>query len=427
MKRFSFLRAVCALLAMLTSLALFAACNDDTPDDGAGNTPPESETLEYSVTILDGAGAHVSDVIVKVMRGEEQVKMYQYRGETLTFTLDKGTYTLSLDLSSLEGSYDCDAASLTLTPEKSATTVRLLRVPDGERSVFVGDPISRDYTASLVGVGSYYIELTPDDYTFLVFAPEIAAIYTFTYECESELAVSYHGSTFFVQGRDLSDGDDVRPFENGIAINVYPSNLGGDFVVALRSTSATSCTLHVRNAGDPGTRLEDQPWTPFTEDPSRVAEQLAMRPTGTFTPVDLTDLSLRAVLGADGYYHLGSADGALLYIDLTSDTPYIPSIQTICANQRMGIYILDASGNVTEKRSYNELFLQYGMPADQDTHVDAPIRVALTPKLAEAIIEFGTKYSWWAENSDANIFNTALAGAPLNVEYAWLLFCGTYA
>ena len=428
MKRSLWMRTLCVLLAMLMAAMMLVACNDDASDDGEGNTPPANETLEYSVTILDMTGEHVSDVIVKVMKGEEQIKMFPYRGQTQKLTLDKGSYTLELDLSSLEGKYTADAASLILTPEAPATTVRLVRTPEGERGIYVGDPISRDYTAAyLVEAGTYHVTLTQGDYTFLVFAPTVAATYTFTYECESELTVSYHGSTFFVQGRDLTGvGDDVARFENGISINVYPSNIGGDMVVALKSNVATSCTLHVKNAGDPGTRLEDQPWRPYTEAPSRVAEQLAMNPTGTFTAVDLTDLSLKAVLGADGYYHVGSADGALLYIDLTSSTPYIPSIQTICANQRMGIYVYDASGNVIEKRSYNELFLQYGMPSDQDTHVDEPIRVALTEKLAEAIIEFGNKYGWWVENSDTNIFASTLAGMPLNVEYAWLLYCGVY-
>ena len=91
----------------------------------------------------------------------------------------------------------------------------------------------------------------------------------------------------------------------------------------------------------------------------------------------------------------------------------------------MGAYIYDDTGKVAEKRSYNELFIQYGMPSDS-TPVDEPIRVPLTKKLAEAIQKFGDKNGWWGENPDINIFNKVLLGASYNQEYAWLLYCGIY-
>jgi len=93
----------------------------------------------------------------------------------------------------------------------------------------------------------------------------------------------------------------------------------------------------------------------------------------------------------------------------------------------MGTYIYDINGDVVEKRSYNELFHQYGMPSTKEEKVEQAIRVPLTEKLAEAIKTFGDKNSWWAEGSDANIFTKLLLGTPYNREYAWLLFCGYYA
>ena len=92
----------------------------------------------------------------------------------------------------------------------------------------------------------------------------------------------------------------------------------------------------------------------------------------------------------------------------------------------MGMYIYDINGNFAEKRSYNELFIQYGMP-DSAEKVDEPVRVPLTAKLAEAIQSFGDKNSWWAEDSESNIFEKILLDTPYNREYAWLLFCGYYS
>ncbi len=431
-KLFRLLALLCALTLVLCAVACGSSENpaaDPTPDD---NTPPAPETLTYTVNLVDGNGAHMKNVIVKIMKGDEQIAMKVYNGAPVTFEAEAGTYTVEMDLTQLEQAYSYDASLCTLTAEAPSTTIRLyMQTAPYDGTLFVGNPISMDYPAQHIGVGSYRLTLTPNDYTFLVFRPEVAAIYTITYECSSELAISYHGGTFFVQGNDLApDSDNFDEFGNGLSFSVYESNLGGDMVLAIRG-SAESCVLHVKNAGDPGTRLEDLPWAPYTENPSNVAQHLQIAAdaaaNGTWNTVDLADMSLTAVYNdADGYYHLGGVDGPILYIDLTTDTTFIPSVQIICANQRMGLYIYDGEGNVTEKRSFNELFHQYGMPTDDTSPADGPIRVPLTQKLAEAIQAFGEKSEWWKIGSEKNIFNNA--GMSLyNQAYAWLLYCGYYA
>ena len=383
----------------------------------------------YGIWIVDGQGKPVSNIIVKVMQNGEQVSMYPYNGEFLAMSLNIGTYEISLDLSQLSENYTFDQSLCTLTPSKKTTTIRLFKLIEETTSIFVGYPISADYDASYIDEGATLVSLTPNDYTFFIFRPTIAAIYTITYESDSDLTISYHGGSFFVQGIDLStSSSDISKYENGLAMSVYASNLGNEYVIGVKSASVTSCIISIKNAGDPGSRIEDAPWTPYLEDEEKVNEQLNMTVSGTYTVIDLTDLTVKAVYNEnDGYYHLGTEDGPIIFIDLTSNSQYVSSIQTICGNQRMGAYIYDAYGKIVEKRSYNELFIQYGMPDSADTKVDSPIRVALTAKLAEAIQSFGDRNDWWDPKSDANIFNAILLGAPYNQEYAWLLFCGYYA
>ena len=383
----------------------------------------------YGIWIVDGQGNPVSNIIVKILQNGEQVSMYPYNGEFLSMSLAVGTYEISLDLSQLSEKYTFDESLCSLTPSKKTTTIRLLKSIEETTSIFVGNPISTDYDASYIDEGATLVSLTPNDYTFFIFRPTIAAIYTITYESDSDLVISYHGGVFFVQGIDLStSSNDISKYENGLAISVYASNLGNEYVIGVKSTSVTSCIISIKNAGDPGSRIEDAPWTAYLEDEEKVNEQLNMTVSGTYTEIDLTDLTVKAVYNEnDGYYHLGTKDGPIIFIDLTSNSKYVSSIQTICGNQRMGAYIYDVYGKIVEKRSYNELFIQYGMPDVADTKVDSPIRVALTAKLAEAIQSFGERNDWWDPESDANIFNTVLLGAPYNQEYAWLLFCGYYA
>lgn len=381
------------------------------------------------VWIVDGLGNPMKDIIVKVMKDGEQIKMYPYKGEFLPLDLKNGNYTLELDLSSLKGSYTYDKSTCVITPEKPSATVRIFQSVNkkSEEILYVSYPLDMDYTAYHITEGSYKVTITPNDYTFFIFTPEKAANYVFTYECEAALSIGYHGSNFFTQGTDLSaDTGDFIKLENGLSASIYASNIGGSFVVSVMSTGATECILNIRNAGDPGTRIEDEPWTPYLEDEEMVNAQLASKPTGEFTPIDLSDLTLSAVYNtADGYYHLNDANGPILYIDLTTATNYITSVQVICANQRMGAYIYDSNGKIAEKRSYNELFMQYGMPSDA-TPVDKAIRVPLTEKLAEAIKAFGNNNSWWKEGSESNIFTPIHKTEPYNSEYAWLLYCGIY-
>jgi len=384
----------------------------------------------YGLWIVDGQGYPVSDIVVKIMKDGEQIKMYPYNGKFLKLDVDQGTYQVVLDLSQSGESYVYDESLCVLTPQAKTATIRLFKQPTPtEEPLFVGYPISADYPAYRIEEGATSVTLTPNDYTFFIFAPTTSATYTVTYECSSELSIGYHGGTFFVQGSDLTDSsNDISRYENGISINVYSSNIGGEYVIAVKSTSATSCVINIKNAGDPGTRIEDTPWVPYLEDEDKVEEQLNISVEGEYSPIDLTDLSITAVYNeSDGYYHLGSEDGAIIFIDLTSHSQYVSSIQTICGHQRMGAYIYDANGNVVEKRSYNELFIQYGMPDNADTPVDPPIRVPLTEKLAEAIQSFGDKNGWWKPDSETNIFTPVLLGAPYNQEYAWLLFCGYYS
>ncbi len=385
----------------------------------------------YGVWITDGLGMPLTNIIVNIKKDGENVKMIQYKGQYVTFDLEDGEYTVELDLEGLDVEYVYDESSCVLSPNNKSLNIKLYRTTSDEEILYVGVPEDKDYPASnIYSDGSYKVSLTPNALTFIIFTPQTPAIYTITYECESTLSISYHGGSFFVQGSDVSEGNsEFSKYNNGLAFNVYSSSIGMSYVFAIRSTGATECVLNIQNVGDPGTRLVEAPWTPYQEDSDKVEEMKNYPQEGTYTTIDLGNISISAVLNPDdGYYHLNSVDGPVLFLDFTTDSKYIASIYTICANQRMGTYIKDADGNIIEKRSYNELFFQCGMP-DPYTTESAPepgIRVPLTAKLAEAIQSFGNNQGWWKEGSDSNIFANAFSGLPFNQEYAWLLYCGYY-
>lgn len=384
----------------------------------------------YGLWITDGLGMPMTDIIVNIKKDGETVKTVRYNGQYSTFDLEDGNYTVELDLSMLKDTnYVYDVSEAVLSPEKKSLSLKIYRTTVGEELLYVSSPIDADYNSTFIGTGSYKVSLTAGDYTFFVFAPETPAIYTMTYECDDALIISYHGATFFTQGRDLSeDADGFKKYGNGLAFDVYSSNIGASYVFAVKSTTATECVLNIQNAGDPGTRLEDQPWVSYTEDEKLVESMKKYPQEGEYTVIDLGDTSVSAVLNPDdGFYHLNSVDGPVIFIDFTSETSYVASLFTICAHQRIGEYIYDSNGNVVEKRSYNELLIQCGMPDPMTEGSAEPgVRVPLTEKLAEAVKSFGEKQGWWEEGADSNIFNRVFNGVPYNQEYAWLLYCGYY-
>ena len=416
----------CSACGAVTASQVSIAPTGHNFDNGICKNCGMKET--YGLWLVDGLGNPMKDVFVKVKQNGEEIKLLSYKGEFLSIDLPDGEYELELDLSQLKGKYTYDQSLCKLSPKSKTASIRVFNEAEEASGLFVGYPIEKDYPSQSIGVGSYKVTLTPNDYSFFVFYPTTAAIYTITYECDTELAISYHGSTFFVQGADLSEGStDFAKYGNGLSMNVYAGNIGGSYVFAVKSTTATSCVLNIANAGEPGTRFVDEPWTPYVEDPQKVAADLAVEKKGDFKPIDLTDLTLSAVFNEnDGYYHLNSADGPIIFIDLTSDSKYLVSLKTICCNQRMGVYIYDANGKVVEKRSYNELFMQYGMPGNEDESVSEAIRVPLTAKLADAIKTYGERAEWWKQGSSMNIISAALMGAPYNAEYAWLMYCGYF-
>ena len=141
----------------------------------------------YGIWIVDGLGNPLTDVIVKVMKDGEQIKMYPYQGEFLAMDIAPGTYQLELDLSQLSEEYVYDASACVVTPTSRTATVRLFKTPRAGESLFVGYPIEQDYESYRIGVGSTQVTLTPNDYSFFVFTPSVAAVYTVTYECPADL------------------------------------------------------------------------------------------------------------------------------------------------------------------------------------------------------------------------------------------------
>lgn len=97
----------------------------------------------------------------------------------------------------------------------------------------------------------------------------------------------------------------------------------------------------------------------------------------------------KAVLGDDGYYHLNSANGPILYVDLDDNT-YMDLVAAMGYGQLKDI-IYD-NGEVESKVDYNDAFAEYLAVADADTGL-----YPLTEDLISIYKNVGRTQGWYVD------------------------------
>lgn len=118
-----------------------------------------------------------------------------------------------------------------------------------------------------------------------------------------------------------------------------------------------------------------------------------------------------AVLGADGYYHIGTAEGPVLYVDIDMELhPYsenyiVAGLDKIALEGRLY--------NYNTKISYNKALSEYSACKDSKTGL-----YPVTEDIKEILVEYGAGQGWYTVNGPAYMF-----GAQVDAENAWLFMC----
>ncbi len=414
-----------ALLALLTALTmLFISCETDEPDDG-GETSGEAE---YTVTVVDAFGNPIENgVIVQLYRGEEQIAMLVPNADgTVAKSLEKGDYTVTLAFTGDASKYYYDTASLQLTPDKTTTTVVLTStVTLAATDIFVYDPIaqeSKDQKAYVVDVGGTYVELA-DGRNYFLFAPTLAGTYEFSVD-NAELFVGYYGAPHFVQ-RESTGNTESGSVTVSVQASMIGAGEGGTSVyvigIDVDNGEADSCILKIERIGEPEYSISNEPWTvyaPKTE-PSKftLGNGVTLKNFDVTKPTDEYTLVFNET---DGYYHLGTADGPLVFMRLGSDSDYLDSIQKVLESSGISKYFYDENGEFEKKESYSECLLSYIENMDEESGV-----YPLTKDLEYIIKQRGEYVGWWDSTANGYLFLDDAGNPKLNInsEIAWLFLC----
>jgi len=382
---------------------------DPKPEQPDDETPA---SLQYSVTVADFAGTGQSGVAVQILKdGVPKSAGVTDASGKFKVTLDAGTYQVKLAFSAT-GIYYEDATAI-LTKDAKDLTIRVTKTLPGEG---VTDHWALGNAGS-VTVGGTYVTMQADVVNYFIFTPEQSGTYRFT-TSDPSAAISYWGTTSWPT--DQTNTTDFA--NNAFTLSIGDSKLGQTYAIGV--TNATDCILIITREGDAAFDPNEVPYTAYTVKTPPKKFTLSAPSGKKLTYVDLTGSTseFNPVLGSDGYYHLGSASGPILYMNLGSSAPYV-SLYYMCGGNGLtgtGFRYADYSDlNNIIKEDYTNCVLEYGGCMDASTGL-----YPLTEDLIYVVKQGGGYLGWW-DSTNPNYLFTDVSG--MNPELGWMFAVCYYA
>ena len=387
-------------IALISIFALMMSCekNDPTYDN-------------YTVSVIDGLGNPMPDVVVKITGPDGQTKIRATDSDGCVVLKNVLCTDYSVTLEKGFSNAVITQSDYALTKDVRTLTIMLR---DGSKSADIYGAVEDGAYASNVTVGNYTIPCGADQTTYYVFYAQTAGIYKFSISSnDSDMILGYYGIPMFVQSTHVAEGEyDGKTFEIIIQDVLAP------YVIGITATQNSDANLVIERIGDAPFDPEYAPWNSIEKNAD--IEKCVISEGTSLCYVDVTDPAF-SVVERDGFYY--TADGKPIYINLTHKTnAYLPgaSLKYLAGfdDKNVGIniggYIYDEDGNFVEKRSYNLMIEDYIEYCDSTYGV-----VPLTKELAECMQLHGTNAGWWNSSSGNYIFGND----NIVVENAWLFLC----
>ncbi|MBQ9785150.1 MAG: hypothetical protein IJW29_06585 [Clostridia bacterium] len=423
---------LCAVL--LSSALLLCACDkeESTTKGKPGGLP--DHMMYYNISVNDYFGNPLAGIKATVYQnGTEVTTVTLGEDGTERVALDKGDYTVTLlpdadaELKSYFGyEFTYDESLCVLSEAAPDLTVTLMQKPNGREKIYFQDD-STALAAKITG-GAYKYSFSKGNNYFLLH-PSIPGIYEIsigTTDAEIQYLSSFNHETLSVS-------------ENGVlTLPVSRLYVGADesstspflFCVDAKIDSKTDFVLTVKKVSDMPLSPSEVDWIEYKNPDT--PEQFTLPEGATLTNVDVFDAELDIVFNEnDGYYHVGSTDGPVVLIRLTSDSPYLANFFTICNTSPLKAYFYDEEGNFRRKEIYNTLIHQYtGEPDVNGSLVqgagvyDAKTGTyPLDAHLAYFMKNAGEDMGWWNPDSYNFRFEDDLLLGKTLTENAWLFAC----
>ncbi len=364
----------------------------------------QTETLkkvDYTVTVVDQNGNPVTNVLVRFDSEDGSVTITEAvdANGSVTVNLPETNYNVTIVFNG-EATMGYETTTAKLTTEKTTLTVELVPyLNSATEELYTGD------VAYTLEPGNFYVDLTGKDIQYFVFSPTEAGIYTFTTTNANAVVGYWGGNIYFLIEQPDYVKNNVCTIEVKQAGPTYIFSVsGGEGITGtvVKISRVSNAQKEPENVVYEGTTV---PTAPF------VVEE-----TGTKTYFDLS-IAHTIVKGSDGFYHYGSEDGKIVYMDL-KNACYGISIATVTETSPMFKYEFDSNGNPVKRIDYTNCMLSYVQNADETYGV-----YALTDDLITMIQEHGKQAGWYDNNGQGYyLFN----GENVLAESAWMFLLCTF-
>lgn len=243
------------------------------------------------------------------------------------------------------------------------------------------------------------------DVTGYCFTPSEAGVYKISVKTEGAVLHTLIGSSFFAMYGAAAE-------DNTITFEVKESSLGSSCLFGLQysGTAVVNITLEDEEVSvDPA----DLPWETYENTSTPTAFTLSLEEGQQLVYVSVYE-SHTAVLGEDGFYHLDSVDGPILYVNLGLNAPYL-SLGDATNYGTVRNYFYDENGNFIKKVDYNSAVVSYFNRSDNGIY-------PLTYDLMHIYQTHGTAKGWYDADDSLNrcIFTNT---EGLVEENAWMFAC----
>lgn len=369
--------------------------------------------VTYTVTVKDANGAPCTNAAVVFIQNGVQVAMQNVNASgTASVSLPEGDYTTNIVFSGAELFYDKSTACL--TSERRSVTVT------------VAPAIANEFTALYLGnaynlpLGSYYANTkanastdeSAEGISFFAFIPEESGLYSISIT-NPEAEFSYWGGNLSFLF-DLTSTTDME--NNSFTVNVKDSNLGITYVIGVKGTEG--CVITAKRIGNYIPNVDDYEWVIYEAETDPKPFSIALGAGQSLTYFDVsgkTDDYKLVYNSADKYYHLGTANGPIVYINLGVDAPFI-SIKTALETSGLKKYFYDEDGNFVKKEDYTECMNEYITCIDEKLGI-----YPLTDDLIYIIQNRGEFEGWWDKDAPNFLLTTV---NNINPDIAWMfLLC----
>lgn len=370
------------------------------------------ETKTYAVTVTDENRKGISGVQVYLATEEETKQLTTNENGVAAADLVPGTYNAVLKL---PVGYGAKTTEFVLTEAISTVSIKVDEV----------EATGREYK-ELTNIGiAYYVELGENQveltystlaevYNYFIFEPTETGLYQIS-SPDEDVQLSYWATTAY----PYNASSDIQ--NNTFEINVKNLIENQGYVIGI--TGAEDCTLVITRIGDPVLDESDAAWSEEWQ------KGLSTPPTKQFKLssggsklkyVDLESNAKAVYNESDGYYHLNSKNGPIIYVNLGPNAQYISLYDMLGFNgdgggaQNLTRYFYEEDGTFIKKEKYTDWMRQY--IEMRDTTYDV---YPLTDSLMYMIQNGGEQFGWWNEESPVYKFDSI----DLNVDIAWMFAC----